>query len=182
MDDAEREAAVAALGAHFESGGIDAAEYERRALAAATAASRADLVALFSGVGDSGPGTLSADLRAQLVAEGLLFLAENLPAVMIFRRYRAPGQRIFRRTVQVRGAVGISRLRLVVWAGGAKRVDVPFADLRWDAVISYSVDRAGRLRIVGTVAPFHPDRSGRIEYRFVTGHAREVVALLRGSR
>jgi hypothetical protein len=182
LDDEERNAAVAALGAHFEAGGLDAAEYERRALAAAAAASRSDLVALFSGVGDGGPGTLAADLRTRLVAEGLLFLAENLPGVMVFRRYRAPGQRIFRRTVQVRGAVGISRRGLVVWAGGGKRVDVPFADLRWDASVSYSVDRAGRLRIVGAVAPFHPDRSGRIEYRFVTGHAHEIVALLRGSR
>lgn len=182
MDDAERTAAVAALGNHFEAGGIDATEYERRALAATAATSRADLVALFSGVGDGGPGTLPADLRARLVTEGLLFLAENLPAVMIFRRYRAPGQRIFRRTVRVRGAVGVSRVGLVVWAGGGKRVDVPFADLRWDAAMSCSVDRAGRLRIVGAVAPFHPDRSGRIDYRFVTGHAREIVALLRGSR
>jgi hypothetical protein len=179
--DAERNAAVAALGDHFEAGGIDAAEYERRALAAAAATSRADLVAVFSGVGD-GPGTLSADLRARLVAEGLVFLAENLPGVMIFRRYRAAGRFIFRRTVRVRGAVGVSRRGLVVWAGGAKRVDVPFADPRWDAAVSYSVDRAGRLRIVGAVGPFHPDRSGRIEYRFVTGHAREIVALLRGSR
>ncbi|GAA1033956.1 hypothetical protein GCM10009557_37280 [Virgisporangium ochraceum] len=180
--DAERNAAVAALGDHFEAGGIDAADYERRALAAAAATSRADLVAVFSGVGEGGPGTLAADLRARLVAEGLLFLAENLPGVMVFRRYRTPGQRVFRRTVRVRGAVGVSRRGLVVWAGGAKRVDVPFADPRWDAAMSYSVDRAGRLRIVGAVGPFHPDRSGRIEYRFTTGHAREIVALLRGSR
>lgn len=31
-------------------------------------------------------------------------------------------------------------------------------------------------------APFHSDRSGRIEYRFVTERAGEIVALVRASR
>jgi hypothetical protein len=38
------------------------------------------------------------------------------------------------------------------------------------------------LRVVGAAAPFHPDRSGRIEYRFTTDRAAEIVALLCASR
>jgi Domain of unknown function (DUF1707) len=178
----ERDAAVAALGRHFAAGRLEPAEYESRAIAAAAALHRADLVALFAGLPATGPGFLVAGLRAGLVADGLRFLAEDLPGVMIFRRYRAPGQRVFRRTVQVRGAVGVSRRRLVVWAGGAKRVDLTFADARWDAALDICVDRAGRLRVVSALAPFHPDRSGRIEYRFTTDLADEVVALLGASR
>jgi hypothetical protein len=178
----ERDAAISALGRHFAAGRLEPAEYESRAIAAAAAVHRAELVALFAGLPATGPGFFVADLRDGLLAEGLRFLAEDLPGVMIYRRYRAPGQRVFRRTVQVRGAVGVSRRRLMVWAGGAKRIDVPFADARWDTAIDVSVDRSGRLRVVGAAAPFHPDRSGRIEYRFATDRAAEIVALLRASR
>jgi hypothetical protein len=182
IDSSERNAAVAALGRHFAAGGLDPAAYESRSLAAATAVHRADLVAVFAGLPAAGPGFLDAGLRDGLLAEGLLFLAEDLPGLMIYRRYRAPGQRIFRRTVQVRGAVAVGRRRLVVWAAGAKRVDVPFAYAGWDAAIDVSVDRSGRLRVVGAVAPFHPDRSGRIEYRLDTGRADEILALIRSMR
>ncbi|GAA0951509.1 DUF1707 SHOCT-like domain-containing protein [Virgisporangium aurantiacum] len=180
--DAERDAVISALGRHFAAGRLEPAEYESRAVAAAAAVHRAELVALFAGLPSTGPGFLVADLRDGLLAEGLQVLAEDLPGVMIFRRYRAPGQRVFRRTVPVRGAVGVSRQRLVVWAAGAKRVDLAFADARWDAALDVSVDRTGRLRVVAAVAPFHPDRSGRIEYRFTTDRAGEIVALLRASR
>ena len=37
-------------------------------------------------------------------------------------------------------------------------------------------------RVVGAVAPFHPDRSGRIEYRFATDLAADIVAAVRASR
>jgi hypothetical protein len=182
VDASERAAVVAALGEAFAGGRLDPVAYEARALAAAGAVERSDLVALFAGLPVAGPGVLSGGLRDGLVADGLRFLAEDLPGVMVFRRYRAPGQRIFRRTVPVRGAVGVSRSRLVVWAAGAKRVDLAFADARWDAALDVSVDRAGRLRVVASVTPFHPDRSGRIEYRFTTDRAAGIVALLRASR
>lgn len=182
MDPLEREAVVAALGHHFRGGRLDAGEYEARAVAAASARHRADLVPLFAGIAAGGPGTPAADLRAGLLSEGLLFLAEDLPGVLVYRRYRAPGQRIFRRRVPVRAAIGVSRRRLVIWAGGAKRVDLPFADSRWDAALDLSVDRAGRLRIVAAAAPFHPDRSGRIEYRLTTDRARDILALIGAAR
>jgi hypothetical protein len=139
-------------------------------------------VILFAGLPVAGPGTLAPDLRDWLVAEGLRFLAEDLPGLMIFRGYRAPGQRIFRRTVRVRGGIGMSHRRLVVWAAGAKRVDLTFADARWDAALRLSADRTGHVRVVTALAPFHPDRSGRIEFRFATDRADEIVALIRASR
>ena len=189
---AEREAAVTALGEHFAAGRLDPGEYETRVEAATAARSRADLLPLFADLpgphppavvaGSPRPGTLPDDLRAALAAEGLLFLAEDLDAAMAYRRYRTPRQRIFRQTVPVRGAVAVTRLRLVVWAAAAKRVDLAFADARWDAALTVTVDRAGRLHIVGRVDPFHPDRSGRIEYRFATPQARAVADLVHASR
>lgn len=179
----ERAAVVAALGGHFAAGRLTPGDYERQAVAAAAARRRADLVALFAAlpVAD-GPGGLPAELREALVGEGLRFLAEDLPGELIHRRYRAPGQRIFRRTAPVRGAVGVSARRLVVWAGGAKRVDLPFADARWDAALAVSADRSGRLRVVTNVGPFHPDRSGRVECRFATPAAADIVTLLKTLR
>jgi hypothetical protein len=192
---AEREAAVAALGEHLAAGRLDPDEYSSRVEAATAARSRAELVPLFADLprpnavpvtpavmAEPRPGTLPDDLRATLAADGLLFWAEDLDGTMTYRRYRASGHRIFRRTVKMRGAVAVTRQRLVVWAAAAKRVDLAFADARWDSALTIAVDRSGRLRIVAWVGPFHPDRSGRIEYRFTTPHAREVVDLVHASR
>jgi hypothetical protein len=184
---AEREAAVAALAEHLAAGRLDAGEYENRMTRAAAARSRADLRPLFADLPGSPvvtgprPGTLPGDLRARLAAEGLLFLAENVAGTMAHRRYQVPGRRVFRRTEDVHGALAVTRERLVVWAAGAKRVDVPFADPRWEAV-DVSVGRAGRLRVAVSVGAFHPDGSGRLGFSFVTPDAGEVLRLVRAAR
>lgn len=184
---AEREAAVAALGEHLAAGRLDAGEYENRMTLATAARSRADLRPLFADLPDPHlvqgprPGELPSDLRTRLAAEGLLFLAENMAGTMTHRRFQVPGRRVFRRTEDVHGALAVTRERLVVWAAGAKRVDVRFADPRWEAV-DVSVGRAGRLRVEVSIGAFHPDGSGRIGFRFVTPHAGEVLRLVRTAR
>jgi hypothetical protein len=182
---AERDAAVAALGEHLVAGRLELEEYERRVSAATAARTFVDLRPLFadlpqphplpSGVG-AGPGRLPAELRERLRNEGLLVLDEDLAGWMIYRRYRAPGQRIIHRRIGVRGTVAVSHRRLLIWAAGAKRVDMPFVHPLWRAVeVS---ERRGWLRVTWDVGAFDRNRSGRIMLRLQTGQARTVAGML----
>lgn len=196
VGDADREAAVAALGEHYGAGRLDLCEYDSRVRAVTAALSRADLVMLFTDLpsphppavaptlmAEPRPGALPKGLRKALADDGLLFLAEDVAAEMAYRRYRAPGHRIFRHTVRVRGAVAVTRQRLVVWAAAAKRVDLAFADARWDAALTVAVDRSGRLRIITRVSPFpsRPLRPHRVPVRHAArsrgGRSRACVTL-----
>ena len=125
----------------------------------------------------TGPGHLPAEVRDQLTAEGLRVLTEDLAGSMTYRRYRAPGQRIHRRTIGIRGAVAVSQRRLLVWAAGAKRVDMPFVNPLWDAV-EVSVDHEDWLHITIDVGAFHHDRSGRIAWRLHTREATTIAGML----
>ncbi|MCS7482548.1 DUF1707 domain-containing protein [Umezawaea endophytica] len=183
---AEREAAIVAIGEHLATGRLEPDEYERRVGAASLARTYADLRPLFADLppphppgplANSGPGYLPGDLREQLTAEGLLVLAEDLAGSMTYRRYRAPGQRIRHREIGVRGAVAVSRVRLLIWASGAKRVDLPFDHHLWHAV-EVAVDGGDWLRVTTDVGAFHHDRSGRIVLRLHTFEATTVARML----
>jgi len=188
---AERDAAVAAIGEHLTAGRLELDEYERRVNAATQARTYADLRPLFVDLpqphppppltAHTGPGHLPAEVRDQLTAEGLRVLTEDLAGSMIYRRYRAPGQRIYRRTIGIRGAIAVSQRRLLVWAAGAKRVDVPFVHPLWHAV-EVSVDHRDRLRISIDVGAFNPDRSGRIAWRLQTREAPTIAGMLATTR
>jgi hypothetical protein len=100
---------------------------------------------------------------------------ENLRGSITFRRYRAPRQHSGWERVKVFGTVAVTRRRLLVWAAHAKQVDV--FDHPGRAAVTLSVDKPDRLCIEADAGAFHPDRSGRIEYRFRTGHAATIRAL-----
>lgn len=130
-------------------------------------------------IAGAGPGHLPAELREQLTAEGLL--AEDLAGSMIYRRYRAPGQRIYRRKTGIRGTVAVSHRRLLIWAAGAMRVDMPFVHPLWHA-IEVSADGRDRLRVTIDVGAFDHDRSGWIVLRLQTGEAATVAGMLATTR
>jgi hypothetical protein len=74
----------------------------------------------------SGSGKVPLQLRAELAAEGLVLLEEGLRGSITDRR-PAAGERSGAPAgpLPVTGAVALTSTRLVVWAAGAKRVDVP---------------------------------------------------------
>lgn len=187
---AEREAAVAALGEHFAAGRLTLEEYERRVGAAVQARTRAELDPLFTDLPGPhpgppvapgvGPGRLPVDLHAELIAEGLLVLAEDLPGTMTDRGGPGPGRWARRRTVAVRGTVAVSRRRLLVWAAGAKRVDMPFRHALWPAV-EVSTQRGDWLRVRADAGAFG-HRPGQIELRLRTDQASAIADMLAASR
>jgi hypothetical protein len=189
----ERSTGMAALGDHFAAGRLDFDEYQQRLDAVAEARDRSQLRAVFADLPSPhphlppagtaaeivGPGRLPDDLRGQLASEGLVVLAEDLPGTMHYRHYRIPGHNIGNATRTVRGTLAVSRHRLLIWAAGAKRVDIPFAHPAWEAV-DISVDDGEWLSVGIDVSVFGPDRSGRIVLRLRTGQASAVAALLAG--
>ncbi|GIG63868.1 hypothetical protein [Phytomonospora endophytica] len=72
-----------------------------------------------------GPGAMPEHLRARLVGEDLVFLAEGLSGSITYRRLRAPGQYSNWMREPATGAIGISSQGLVVWANKVKQIDVP---------------------------------------------------------
>ena len=109
-----------------------------------------------------------------------MVLAEDLPSTMSYHRYRVPGQQIGNATRRVRGTLAVSRSRLLIWAAGAKRVDLPFTHPAWEAV-DISVHDGDWLRVGDfELSVFGADRSGRIVLRLQTEQAEAVAALLAG--
>lgn len=184
---------MAALAGHFAAGRLDFGEYRQRLDTVAEARDRLQLREVFADLppphphlapggtaaGIAGPGRLPDELRSQLMSEGIAVLAEDLPGTMSYHRYRVPGQQIGNATRRVRGTLAVSRLRLLIWAAGDKRVDMPFRHPAWEGV-DIPVDDGGWLRVGVGVSVFGADRSGRIVLRLRTEQAGAVAALLAG--
>jgi hypothetical protein len=111
-----------------------------------------------------GNGTLKPELRAELEAEGLVLLEENLRGRIAYRRFRAPGRRFNGKVVWERMALGISEARFVLYcrSGRAELIDSPFSEPRWNAVdvslvaddalsIHVDYDRMGEPKVSGEV-------------------------------
>jgi hypothetical protein len=145
----ERDAVAAILADHFVAGRLDCAEYQQRLDAALLARTRGHLRPLFRDLPPNsrpsmtpvpdGSGHLSDRLHAELAADGLLILDEDLAGTMIYQRYRTSGQYIEYSRDPVFGTVAVSVRRLVVWAGNAKRVDATFGT-RFRAALAFDVD------------------------------------------
>lgn len=92
-----------------------------------------------------------------------------------YRDYRAPGEYSNWAKEPVSGIVAVTGHRLLVWAGGAKRDDVPF-DHPMRATVAVSADRPDRLCI--ELRPHEQaDWSGRMEFRFRTAAAATIAQL-----
>ena len=102
----ERDAAVTLLSDHFVAGRLEIDEYQQRIDVALRARTRGDLRRLFRDLPPSGrpfltspsaaaaeeSGRLPEGLRAELMAEGLVILDENLQGSITYRDYRTPSE------------------------------------------------------------------------------------------
>jgi hypothetical protein len=121
-----------------------------------------------------GPGRMPEPLRARLTTEGLILLEEGLVGSITWRNYRAPGEYASWRRQAVSGAVGISNQSVVVFAGRAKRIDLPLRHPR-RSVLEVTVEAPDRLMFSHDAGAFLADRSGRIEYRLRTKQAARIL-------
>jgi len=181
----ERESALTALGDHLAAGRLDVDEYGERAARAAEATTVSALRPLFDDLPPphppvTHPAALPDELQRALATEGTLVLATDLPGELGYRNYTEPGVRHRRRTVAVSGTVAVTGRRLIVWAGGAKRVDLPF-DHPLRAAVTVTVRPPDLLVVSVDAGAAHPDRSGRVEVRLHTRRAADIAGLW-GSR
>jgi hypothetical protein len=182
----DREAATEALVSHLVAGRLSLTEFEQRAQDAAQARTRAELSALFDDLplphGTSqaegrGWASLPDDLRRAVTEEGLAAVEEDLTGSITYRHYCVGRLQVRRRRIPVVGAIAVSRSRLIVWTSGAKHVDVPFTHPLWLAM-TITRERSNVLRISYRAESFRSDRSGRVDVRFTTDRAPELVRLI----
>ena len=124
-----------------------------------------------------GGGTLPAELRAELVAEGLDQEEEGLRGTVTYRRYRAPHRRSSWRREWIRAALAITDRRLLVAVRGRPFLDVPWDDPRLEEM-EMSVD-GDRLLIAFDPGLFDERRSGRVELRLRTAHPNLALEQIR---
>ncbi len=130
-----------------------------------------------------GDGRLPDDLRAQLSAENLVLIDEELSGSITYRGFRGPGRRSSLEKTAINGAIAISSLRVVVWIGRGKpmdkgkHLDVPFAD---DRVHGLEVVAESPEKVCIAYDPelFNPQKSGRVELRFKTPKTADIVTLM----
>jgi hypothetical protein len=118
-------------------------------------------------------GKLPEPLRAELEAEGVVLLEEDLRGTITYRNYRAPGRRYGLRKARIAGAIAVTRQRIVAWGMGGRQVDVPLGHP------GIEVARDGEEKVVFAydASAFHANRSGRVEVRLRTPSAARIVEL-----
>jgi hypothetical protein len=128
-----------------------------------------------------GRGRLPDDLRAELEGEGVEQLEEELFGTVTLRGYKAPHERSSVSKQAFRGAVAITRRRLVVWSGSrlaspwyGMQVNVGFDDPRYGK-LEIAAERNDRFLLGTQLEEFHSDRSGRFEIRLRTPKAVELA-------
>jgi hypothetical protein len=127
-----------------------------------------------------GSGRLAEDLRARLTAEGVLFLAEELPGSVALHQ-RANGRPARTQFGGTSGAIAVTRRRVLVLSEGRVQIDLPVRDGRLRS-IEVAADRSDRVLFAFELERLHADRRGRIEIRLRTAQAEQLVALVDAAR
>jgi hypothetical protein len=127
-----------------------------------------------------GDGALKPAMKAELEAEGVVFVEEGLKGKIRYDRFRAPGKRFNGKVSGERIGIGLSEKRLVVYcrSGSVKLVDSELSSPRFEMVeisvedadtvaIRVDYDRSEEARAAGV--------SGVITIRAQTPNAASVV-------
>ena len=131
-----------------------------------------------------GKGTFPDDVRAQIETEGALALEEGLRGSIVYRDYRAPGDRAHVQRVGTVGAIAVTSERLVVLAPGRQKDD-PVVSLVWTDTRVTALKLLAQpdgLKLTFGAAAFGPDRSGHVEVFLRSADPERLVALIDAQR
>jgi hypothetical protein len=117
-------------------------------------------------------GSLRADLRAELEAEGLRLLEERLEGEATYRGYVALGQRPASGHHRTVAALALTPRRLVLRGTQGVQLDAP------PGPVAATVEAPGVLLLAYEAGDVYPARSGRVELRLRTPRAAEIQATL----
>jgi hypothetical protein len=125
-----------------------------------------------------GIGRLPAALVAELQREDILFSDEGIRGTVRFENFRGGG-RIFHGKRQWFGAsVVLTRKRFVAYRLRSPVVDVMLGNPRLKEM-EFTIEEPETMAIRFDAKVFQPDWKGRIEYRFRTPVARDIVEHLK---
>lgn len=118
-----------------------------------------------------GTGSIPAEMRVKLEAEGLVVADEGLRGTWFSKNFKAPGRRSL---YKARGFVGflvVSQKHILAYAFGRPQINLPVDDPRVTHLHS-DLMGADRICISFETAHFHSDWQGVIELRYRTEKAR----------
>ena len=116
-------------------------------------------------------GSIPAEIREKLEAEGLLAADEGLRGTWFSKDFKAPGRRSLYKSRGFIGFLAISSKRIVAYANGRPQINLPVDD---PLVADLHCELVGedRICISFETAHFHTDWQGVVEMRFQTDKAK----------
>lgn len=118
-----------------------------------------------------GTGSIPAEMRVKLEAEGLVSSDEGLRGTWFSKNFKAPGRRSL---YKARGFVGflvVSQKHILAYAFGRPQINLPMDDPRV-ADLHTALKEDGMICIFFETAHFYSDWQGVIELRYRTEKAR----------
>ncbi|NOZ77725.1 MAG: hypothetical protein GXP48_00830 [Acidobacteria bacterium] len=128
-----------------------------------------------------GVGKVPPVTRAALDDEGIEVMDDGIRVTVGYCDYSAPGKRFVRKSESGRGAIVVTRQRLIGFAYSHKILNVRLDDPRLDSLV-VRLDGPECLAIDVDPSVFHPDQSGRVVYRFHTPRAMAVLERIQRNR
>jgi len=121
-----------------------------------------------------GLGRLPRAVKTALEAEGIRILEEGIRVSVTYRNFRAPRKRFTWRRRVSSGAIAVSRERLVAYGSRIRLMNVVLDDPH-SRKLEIGVECADCLCIAFDPSDFNPNQSGRIECRFFTPQAENLM-------
>ncbi|MBE7551012.1 MAG: hypothetical protein HS126_08055 [Anaerolineales bacterium] len=124
-----------------------------------------------------GKGKFPAELLLELHSEGVEFFEEGIWGTITFINYKAPGRRSAWRRSAFVGAIALTSQRIVAFGRSERLLDLPFTHPTIK-VVDFRLESPGSFFASFEASHFHSDRSGKIELRFSTSQAAQIMDLL----
>lgn len=125
-----------------------------------------------------GIGKLPANLVTEFQAEGLVLMDEGIRGNVTYINFRGGGRISNWKRQWFGGVIALTEKRLVAYRLRHPIIDVALDDPRLKQM-EFSIEEAETFLAAFDANLFQPDWSGRIEYRFRTPIARQLLAALK---
>lgn len=123
-----------------------------------------------------GIGKLPESIMSPLQTEGIVLFDEAVKGSVTYRNFHKPGKRTAWERRWFRGAIVLTKARLLALWGADPLINVPLADPRLGSM-EFSFEGKDVFCTRFDAGLFHDDWSGTIEYRFHTDQAKQFLEL-----
>lgn len=122
-------------------------------------------------------GKIPASHSSAIRDEGVILADEGFKGTVTYLNFRAPWRYSNWKRQWCTASIALTETRLIAFQYAGLVIDVPFSDARFRR-LDLSVEDGGALLVAFDAALFHDDWSGKLEYRFFTPYARELLGRL----